>query len=504
MEYLIGIDLGSTNLKAMIYDLRGRCVASASAPSQLLHPDPEHPDWATWDPDYIWTTIGELLKRAIAELDSPDSIRAVAVTGLGMDGVPVAADGSILYPFISWHCPRTVPQYERWLEQVGADRQFALTGNPVWPFNTLFRLQWMMEHEPEILERAEKWLVIEDFLNYELCGEYATDYSMASSTLILDQRTRQWSDEIIGLAGIDGSLLSKPQPSSTIIGEVHAQAAVATGIPQGTPVVLGGHDFLCGALATGAFRPGVISDVMGTWEIIVAALEQPVLTPEVQAMGVWVDSHVARDQWAAMASTVAGDALEWFRREYAPGVDWDALVALAKASPVGAGGVMFLPHMSGSFAPTVDPQSMGAFVGLRNTASKGDMLRAIIEGLNYQFLQLANAFGSALSVQPESVIAIGGPTRNAVWMQSKADVLGKPVEVPELDEAVPLGAAMLAGIGVGLYADEADAFSHVYRAGRTYEPNAEAHARYQECFAVFETLYPALKAVHHQLSGAQK
>jgi xylulokinase len=509
MGYLVGIDLGSTNLKAVVYTFDGRAAAAASAPMQLLRPDSAHPDWAIWDPDQIWSTVSQLLQDLVGQIDSAADIKAVAVTGLGMDGVPVAADGTTLYPFISWHCPRTQPQCDAWLEKVGAAKQFSITGNPVWTFNTLFRLQWMAEHEPAVLEKTEKWLVIEDFLNFKLCGVHATDYSMASSTLLLDQRTQTWSDELIEAARIDPALLCDPKPSGTVIGTVHAEAAKMTGLAQGTPVVLGGHDFLCGALATGAFKPGIVSDVIGTWEIVVAGLPAPVLTSDVQAMGVWVDSHVARRAWAVMASTVAADTLEWFRREYGfeakqkaaadGGSDWSYLIEEAQDSPPGAGGVMFLPHMSGSFVPIVDSQSMGAFVGLRNNISRGDMFRAMIEGLNYQFVQMLKGFESVLGAPSETVVVIGGAAKNALWMQNKADVLGKPVQTPELDEAVSLGAAMLAGIGVGVYQDEQDAFDQIYQPGRVYEPDPNMIGRYQEGYEVFEQLYPALKDVHARI-----
>ncbi|MCP3920232.1 MAG: hypothetical protein GY711_32295 [bacterium] len=512
MGFLLGVDLGSTNLKVVIYALDGQAVASASASMVLNHPDPAHPKWATWDPDLIWDGIGSLCREAIAGCGGTAAdIRAVAVTGMGMDGVPVATDGSVLYPFISWHCPRTQPQCDAWLEKVGAAKQFSLTGNPIWTFNTVFRLQWMQEHEPQVLAKAEKWLLIEDFINFKLCGEYATDYSMASSTLLLDQTTRKWSSELIALAEIDASLLCDPKPSGTVIGAVHSAAAASTGLATGTPVVLGGHDFLCGALATGAFRPGVISDVIGTWEIVVAALPAPVLTSEVREMGLWVDSHVARDAWAVMASTVAADALEWFRREYGfeerqraaaeGGVDWEYMIRAAQDVPPRSNGVMFLPHLSGSFVPIIDPGSMGAFVGLRGHVTKADMFRAMIEGLDYQFLQMMEAFESALGVKSETIIAIGGAVKNRLWMQNKADVLGKLVEVPELDEAVPLGAAILGGIGVGVYENEQDAFERTYRAGRVFEPDAALTERYREGYETFKELYPALKDVHAQIDS---
>jgi xylulokinase len=509
MDYLVGIDLGSTNLKAVVYDLQGKAVARASRPTQRFHPDAEHPDWAVWKPEQIFNGVAESLREAVGGLDDPAAVRGVAVTGMGMDGLPIAPDGSWLYPMISWHCPRTEPQQQWWLQNVGADKQFSLGGNQIWVFNTALRLLWMRRHRPEILQKTAKWLLIEDFVNFMLCGAYATDYSMASTTLLFDQRRQDWSDELLEISGIDRRWLCDPMPSGSVLGEVHARAAEATGLPEGTPVVLGGHDYCCGALPTGAFRPGVVLDVTGTWEMVVAALPQPVLTPEVQRMGILVDSHVARGVWAAMGATVAAEMLEWFRREYGVeegrkaetqgGTDWDYLMQAAAAAAPGAGGAMFLPHMSGSHCPVVDHRSLGALVGLRNIATKGDVLRAIIEGLDYQFLEVLRGFESGLGVQPDRIVAIGGATHNEFWMQNKADVVGRPIEVPRLDEAVPLGAAILAGIGVGLYEDEQDAFRRVYQPGRLYEPDPELAPKYAERFETFRQIYPALKGIHAQL-----
>jgi xylulokinase len=177
------------------------------------------------------------------------------------------------------------------------------------------------------------------------------------------------------------------------------------------------------------------------------------------------------------------------------GAEWDKLIALAEAVPPGADGVLFMPHMSGSTCPVVDASSRGAFAGLRNIATKGHLLRAMIEGINYQFRQIVSGLETVLKARPDRIVAIGGPTQNRLWMQNKADVVGKPVEVPELDEAVPLGAAILAGIGVGVYKDEADAFHQVHKTGRVYEPNPALRGLYDERYDVFTRLYPALKAV---------
>ncbi len=507
MSYLLGVDVGSTNLKAVLFGVDGKIVAKADTPTELVHPEKDHPDWAVWQPQQIWSGIAQSIRKAVAGIDA-SAIKGVTVTGMGMDGVPLDAGGKWLYPFISWHCPRTLPQQKWWIETVGIERQFNLGGDQIWPFNTALRLLWMKEHQPAILDRTHKWVLIEDFINFMLCGEYATDYSMASNTLLFDQATRTWNEELLNISGIDKKLLCDPKPAGTVLGTIHQGAAALTGLKAGTPVVLGGHDYSCGCLPTGAYRPGVVLDVLGTWEMIVAALNKPVLTQEVRQMGVLIDAHVARDKYAAMGATVAADMLEWFRREFcgeeerkaeAEGrSDWDYIVKLAAQSPVGSNGTFFLPHMSGSHCPVLDSSSAGAFAGLRNIVSRGDMLRSVIEGMNYQFTQIVQAFEKSMGVKSSRIVAIGGPTKNSFWMQNKADVSGTAVNVPDIEEAVPLGAAILAGIGTGVYKNEDDAFKQVYRGERIYEPDAATHEKYKELYARFEKLHPSLSLFYKQ------
>ncbi|MBN1441822.1 MAG: hypothetical protein JXA90_03885, partial [Planctomycetes bacterium] len=293
MDYLLGIDLGSTSLKAVIFDLDGRVAASARRPTERFHPEPDHPDWTVWQPDQIWRGTSEAVREAAARIGDPRAIRAVAVTGMGMDGVPIDAGGRWLYPFISWHDPRTAEQLRWWKETIGVDKTFSVGGNPVWAINSALRILWMAEHEPEILRRADKWLLIEDFVNFMLCGRRVTDFSMASCTMLFDQRRRGWSREMLALSGISPSLLPDPLPSATPIGEVHDAASRATGLAAGTPVVLGGHDHLCGNLPVGSFRPGVVLDVAGTWESVLTSTAEPALTRSVREVGLTIQAHVA-------------------------------------------------------------------------------------------------------------------------------------------------------------------------------------------------------------------
>lgn len=509
MNYLAGIDLGSTSLKCVIYDLAGNVVASSARPTERFNPYPNHPEWTVWQPEQIWGGTAAAISEAVSQLNNPHHIKAVAVTGMGMDGVPIDENGDWLYPFISWHDPRTEPQLRWWEKHIGANKSFRIGGNTLWRFSTALRLLWMAEHEPDILARTEKWLLIEDFLNFMLSGRLATDYTMASCTLLFDQSKRDWSEEILVQSGIDRRLLCEAYPSGTLLGEVTPKAAQATGLPAGTPVVLGGHDYLCGALPVGAFLPGVVLDVTGTWEIVLTTIPEPVLTPQVQKLGVTIETHVARDTYAVWGGAVAADMLEWYRKEYGyeaqerakreGEADWDYLMTGASASPAGARGIMFLPHMSAAGCPIVDARSSGAFVGLSNFAQSGDLLRAIIEGLDYQVLDIVKALEAGLGITPNRLVAVGGATRNHFWMQNKADIVGLPIEVPQVEEATPLGAAVLAGIGIDLYRDENDAFERVYKPGKTYLPDPRLAANYAEWYQIYKQLYPALASVNHQL-----
>jgi len=512
MDLLMGIDLGSTSLKAVVYDLDGNVVARGSRPTERFHPNPEHPEWAIWEPDQIWGGSAAAVRDAVAAIDDPGQIKAVAVTGMGMDGLPVDEDGQWLYPFISWHDPRTIEQLQWWQEHITAEKVFSIGGNPLWHINSALRILWMAQHEPEILSRTDKWLLIEDFLNFLLCGRRATDFSMASTTLLFDQRTLSWSDEMLSASGIDRRLMCDAYPSGTPLGEVTAEAAEATGLPAGTPVVLGGHDHLCGTLPVGAFEPGVVLDVSGTWESVLTATGQPVLDPQLRAIGMTVQAHVARGRHAVWGSNVSSDMLEWYRRQFGCSAEqkaestgrtvWEELMAQAAASPPGSRRAMFLPHNSATTCPVVDDRSKGAFVGLSNLVTQGDMVRAMIEGLNYQLRDMVTALETGLGAEFDKFVAVGGVTRNEFWMQNKADVVGRSIEVPNVEEATPLGAAILAGIGMGFYSDARDAFHRVCRPSRIYDPNPELTGRYTDWFDIYRQVYPALKEVNWRLHEA--
>lgn len=509
MDHLLGIDVGSTSMKALVYDYEGDVISKGSHPTESIANDPDHPNWQVYLPDHIWDGISSAIRQAVSQLKPGDRIKAAAVTGLGADAVPLDSRGEPVYPLINWLCTRTAPQFEWWLEHVGLEKTFQVSGWQPFVWSTVLRFMWLKQNEPEIASRVSKWLIVEDFVNYKLTGKYSTDYTDASPTLLLDQRSLTWSDELLKIAGLEKDLFPTPQRSGSFIGEVTPSAAEKTGLAPGTPIFQGGHDYLIGALAAGAIQPGVILDVTGTWELVITPTVTPLWTEEIRNLGLTVEAHAVPDTYCIWGGGTAANMLEWYKDQYGTiaqqraeagqGNVWSNLMLEAKSSPAGANGTFFLPHFNGTTCPDLDPRSLGAFVGLNDTTTRSDLLRAVIEGLDYAFLDMLRALELGSGRKAEKITAIGGAVRNEFWMQNKADVSGCVVDAPELEEATALGAAMLAGTGIGVYQDLQEAAQRVYRPGKLFEPDAKMVPLYAELFEIYREIYPALKGLNSRI-----
>jgi xylulokinase len=509
MDCLLGIDIGSTSMKALVYDPAGNVISRGSRPTESMANDPDHPNWQVYLPDHIWDGIASAIRDAVSQMDPQNRIMAAAVTGLGADAVPLDEHGEPVYPFINWICTRTTPQFERWLENVGLERTFQISGWQPFIWSTALRFMWLKENEPELARRVHQWLIVEDFVNYKLTGKYSTDYTDASPTLLFDQRSLAWSDEMLNLAGLEKDLLPTPQPSGSFIGEVTPEAAEKTGLAPGTPIFQGGHDYLVGALAAGAIAPGMFLDVTGTWEMAITPTTDPQWTSEIRQLGLTVEAHSAPGMYCIWAGGTAASMLEWYKDQFGSeaqrraqsgqGNVWSTLMDEARSAPPGANGIFFLPHFNGTTCPNLDPRSLGAFLGLNDTTKKEDMIRAVVEGLDYAFLDMLKALERGAGQKAEKITAIGGGVRNEFWMQNKADVSGRPVVAPEIEEATALGAAMLAGVGSGVYKNLAEAAQRVQKPGRLFEPNLKLVVFYAELFEIYREIYPALKKVNSRI-----
>lgn len=509
MALLMGLDIGSTSIKANIYNERGSLISSGTRPTILSHPDKEHPNWAIWHPDDIWTAVSQSISDALKKIDSKEDLKAISVTGFGMDGVPIDKNGKWLYPFISWHCPRTEQQSRQWSQKVGADKIFSITGKQVMHIDTVYRILWIKENYPGILNKTYKWLLIEDYINYLLCGEISTDYSMASCTSLLDQKTRNWSKELVDKAGFDISILPPVRPSGTVLGNILPKVSRDTGLPESVKVVLGGHDYHCGALAVGAFKPEVVMDIIGTWEMVLQSTDKPNLENIVFKNGINVESHVAKNMYNMVAYSVSGMMYEWLintlcaeekiEAKNSNTSVWEIIRKKAALAPAGSNGIFFAPYFSGAGTPYIDNRGLGAFLGLTENNDKSNFIRSVIEGLNYMFRDMLEAFEDSAGFGAVKIVSAGGAAQNDFWMQNKADIIGKTIEIPAIKDETPLGAALISGIGIGVYKNEEDAYSQTYKPGRIYEPDLNNHNLYDDYYKIFKKIYPGMKELNNDI-----
>lgn len=508
---MIGIDIGTTNWKMGAYDEDGRELARYRRPT-LTHEEPG--GRATYDPAEIWQAVEEGLAELVRQLGPGGARRVagIAVTSMAEAGVLLDRAGEAVYPAIAWYDPRTEELGRFWREQVDPYRVYEITGFPPQYIASVNKIRWIRQHHPERFERAVRWLCMADYVAWRLSGQQAMDFSLASRTMMFDIRKRAWSRELLELAALDEALLPPAVPSGTPLGRIRPEVAETTGLPRGVMVSAGGHDHWCGALAAGVVAPGDALDSTGTAEAIIIVLERPVFSKELFQSGFAVGCHVVPDRYYAVGATqAAGATIEWVRAvlgeaeeraareagEGAAGV-YRRLMALAAQAPPGSRGLLFLPHLRGAVSPP-DALSRGAWAGLRSYHTRADLIRAVVEGLAHEFAYIVHRLSELTTTPVRRVAAVGGGVRNELWCQLKADISGLALEIPEVEEATTLGAAMLAGVGAGIYRDALDAARRVRRLSRTLAPHPESTQRYRPYHALYRELYPALAGLHARL-----
>ncbi len=500
MTYLLGIDFGTTNIKAVAYDLQGQAVASAATRTEI---EEQGPRQAVYPPDKVWEGVTTVIKRVVNELGGATGIEGLAVASVGEAGLPLDGKGQWLYPAIVWFDSRTIEQH-RWWEREGlGETAFDICGLPLDPIWSINKIMWLKAHEPAVYRRTAHWMCMADYITYRLTGVYSASYSLASRTMAFDLRRRDWSSTLLEAAGIEPGLMPPAYPSGEVVGGVSEEAAAVTGLRSGTPVVTGGHDHICGALATDVIEEGPVLNSIGTAEAVLVTVDRFPPPGASYRANLSHGCHVARDRYYLVGGiSSSGGTVEWLRRLFWPErTDDEELYQLMieEARRGRSEGLFVLPHITGSGAPHRDPNARGTFFGMRPFHRRADLLRAAFEGLSFEFRALVGAVENAANIQATSFRAVGGGAKNELWLQLKADVTGKPVEVPALAESTALGAALLAGLGVGLYADEKEAVSRVYRTEKTIEPDAEAFQGYSRPYEIYRQLYPAVRDIYAQL-----
>ena len=495
---LLGIDIGTTNLKAVAFDDAGNILAKATAPTPTQHPQP---GWAEHDPEAIWQSVAGLICAVVQQLDGQYEIAAVAAASMGEAGVLLDEHGAALQPIIAWYDNRSQAQERYWRELRGEDALFAITGLPLHIIFGVNKLMWLAEHAPQAMQRARCWLNMADYIAYKLSGAQFTDYSLASRMMLLDLKQRVWSQDLIQAADLNKDILPPLIDSGKIIGQVTHAASRLTHLPQGTPVTSGGHDHICGALSVDVACNGDVLDSIGTSEGLVVAVDQPILTPAQGRAGYTQGAHVVPGQYYMMGGLyTGGTCVDWVMAMIMPDRpgDYTGFAQLAEQAQPGCGGAYFMPHLRLASSPNYDPNGRGVFIGLSTDTSRADMARATIEGLVYEFHLSLAALLESTGLQVQRHVMIGGATRNALWMAIKAAVENRPLHIVEREESTAHGTALLAGLGAGVYRDFTDMRNRVQKRERVVQPDEVLSAFYGPRFEqVYRRIYGMVKGLHH-------
>ncbi len=502
-KMLMSVDLGSTGVKAVVFDLSGREIYCAKRPAPVYKDEEGY----YYGAKTLWDICAGAISEAAAACGG--EICGVAVTGMGNDGVSLDGDGNETYPFISWKCDRVLPYFERFMADFGRERYFMATGIQARPVDAFYKLMWLRDKHPGRFAATKHWLMIEDYVNYKLSGEMVSDHTVMFTSGLYDPMTEDWSDEVLKASGLSADIMPSVKGSGTVIGGVTKAAAEETGLKAGTPVALGGWDIICSSLAVGAYKEGVAMDIMGTWETLLVPAGEYTRTKEMFKLGLNACHHVATGMYSYPCYFVSSAMVEWFIQAYfkeaAKGLNdievYKTLASEAESVMPGCGGAMFLPHIYGASAPMMDGRSRGAFAGLTDSAGRPEMAMAVFEGLSFICDELAAGCEAFTKEGLKKFIVCGGGMRNAAWCKIKADMLGRDLTLCSINESTALGAALKAGVGIGVYANDGEAVSAV-SAGREdghIEYSEERRAEYARLKPLFSMLYGQLKEMNHAI-----
>jgi len=497
------LDIGTTGCKAIAFNVAGEPLAHAYREYGVMYP---RPGWAEIDPNKVWRCVEEVISEVAHQVDS-DPVRALAVTTLGETFTPIAKDGTALSNSMTYVDNRGVQQTESWNRTLGKERVFQITGQPLHPGYSLPKLMWLKDERPDIFRKARKFLLYEDFAFFKLGLEPTIDYSLAGRTMAFDVREKKWSEEMFSTAGIDPTVMATPRPSGEVVGEIPAPIAEKLGLPKGTVAVTGGHDQPVNALGGGVISEGVAVDGMGSTECVTVGFNQPPLNKKMLASNYPVYPHVKQGMYVSLAfSYTGGNLLRWYRDNFARDMVKEAERAgadvydlILKDVPKGPTGVYVLPHFVGSGTPYFDPDSKGTITGLTLGTTREQFVKALVEGITYELRFNLETLEEAADVKIDKLRAMGGGARSKMWLQLKADITGKEVVSLAISECGCLGAAILAGVGVGEYSSVDEAVQLLVSEEELFQPDPDMHQQYTERFAIYSELYPMMKEIAHRI-----
>jgi len=499
---LIGMDIGSTNCKAILFDAEGGQLASASREYPEVYPGPA---MLELDPELVWNAIVEVLRSVAAEAGA-DPVKAVCFSSLGEAFTPVAADGGFLHNTICSADNRAVAQSDGWHETLGAPRVFEITGMPLHPSYTLNKIMWLREHRPDIYRSIHKCLLWPEIVHRRLGLEPRLDWTLAGRTMAFDVVGKCWASEVLRAADVSPELLATPIRPGDVVGELGREGAALTGLPPGCLVVAGGHDQPMNALGAGVIREGMAVDGMGTVECVTVAFEKPVLTETMRTHNYCCYPHAHADLYASLAFTyTSGAILRWFRDQFGraevaaartEGRDvYEVLLADLPADPTG---LYLVPYLAGSGTPYMDPLAKGVLVGLTLGCDRKTFIKGLLEGTCYELALNVQGLADA-GVSIGRLRCTGGGSRSPYWLQLKADITGHECVTLNVSESGCQAAAMLAGVQAGVYASVEEAVGLLVKENACFEPRPAEHRRYREHFEIYRDVWPAVRDVVHKM-----
>jgi xylulokinase len=493
----MGLDIGTTGAKAVVFSEQGRRLASAYREYPLLHP---RPGWIELDPEEVWRKVREAVGEA-AVAAKADPVRALAISTLGEAAVPVGRDGSVLANSILGFDNRAAELFERWIATQDPAEIMRITGQPPSQIFTLVKLMWIRQNEPDLYRRMRRYATFGDFAHLKMGLEPRIDYSMAARTMAFDIHAKTWSEKICAGAGVSPELFSAAAPTGHVVGALGRAAAEQLGLPPGCVVCAGSHDQPAGALGSGVTEAGAAMDATGTVECFAVAMDRPVVNETMLNNNLACYPHAAPDLYISLAFNFSGGSLfRWARDTFAQaeqeearrrGVSvYEVLTERMSAEPTD---ILVLPHFTMAGTPYMDANPVGAIIGLTLGATRAEFLRAILEGISYE-LKLNLDILAQAGVQVKEFRAIGGGAKNRFWLQLKADMYNRPIVRLEVSEAASLGMAIAAGVAVGVYESAREAARALVVTLESFMPDPARAAHYDAMLPRYKALYPALKA----------
>jgi sugar (pentulose or hexulose) kinase len=480
---LMGIDVGTTNIKAGLFLHNGAGVKLASRPTPTRQTDE---GFYYYDPEELWNTVAEVIREA-SEAAQAEEITSIGIASMAEAGLLVDQDSGVPRShLIPWFDTRTMDQYEQIKQAADPLERFAASGLRANFKQGLSKILWLRDRGSADLNHT-KWLSMGDYIAYRLTGRMATDYSLAARTFAYRIDQKCWDEPWIRYFDLLPDMFPEALPAGTPLGTVIPKMASGLGLSRHTIVAIAGHDHVCASLSVGAVTPGIVFDSMGTAETLVGMLSERPLGEAEYATGLSYGCHVVPNRYFWMGGiSSAGGSVEWLRSKLSNTelMSYERMIELLSQTKQEPTGILYYPYLSGSGAPNPDPQAKAAFIGLSKVHEQGDMLKAVLEGTSYELESIRLKAEQIAGESIKHLIAVGGGTRNRHWMRIKSDVTGCSIMVSQVSEATLLGAAVTAGIGSGAYAN-ADEAAAIISGDQLdiVEPQAGNHAAYKRIFS---------------------